>query len=83
MNMPDTGQVLSIPERHLETALPKVGGNVCVLTGKSKFGKGRLLEINKRSNKASIQIFEDMNIITTSLDDIAEWCGPLDDDLME
>jgi hypothetical protein len=75
--------ILQIPERYLETALPKVGGNACILTGKHQWAKGRLLERDSKANKGSIQVFEDMNIVTTSLDDMAEWCGPLDDDLME
>jgi hypothetical protein len=77
------GQVLQVPERYLETALPKVGGNACILTGKHRLAKGRLLERDSKANRGAIQVFEDMNIVNTSLDDIAEWCGPLDDDLME
>ena len=70
-----------VPERYLETALPKVGGNAIVLTGSNKWTKGRLLERNSKNAKGSIQVFEDMSILTLSLDDIAEWCGPLDDAL--
>lgn len=77
------GQVLQAPERYLETALPKVGGNACILAGKNRWAKGKLLERDSRKNQGSVQVFEDMNIVTTSLDDMAEWCGPLDDDLME
>ena len=83
LKMDRSGQVLRVPERYLETALPKVGGNACILVGHHKFAKGRLLERDSRANKGSVQVFEDMNIVTTSLDDMAEWCGPLDDDLME
>jgi len=70
-----------VPERYLETALPKTGGQAIVLTGPNKWAKGRLLERNSKTSQGSIQVFEDMSIITMSLDDIAEWCGPLDDDL--
>lgn len=82
LNM-SNGQVIQVPERYLETALPKVGGNVCILTGENRLAKGRLLERDSRANRGAVQIFEDMNIATTSLDEISEWCGPLDDDLME
>jgi hypothetical protein len=82
LNM-SNGQVIQVPERYLETALPKVGGNACILTGNHRLAKGRLLERDSRKNRGAVQIFEDMNIVTTSLDDMAEWCGPLDDDLME
>ena len=83
LKMNHTGQVLQVPERYLESALPKVGGNACILTGEHRLAKGRLLQRDSKSNKGSVQVFEDMNIVTTSLDDMAEWCGPLDDDLME
>lgn len=48
------GQVLDqVSERDLETALPKVGGNAIVLTGKHKYSKGRLLERNSELGRAS------------------------------
>jgi G patch domain/KOW motif-containing protein len=76
------GQILDrVPERYLETALPKVGGNAIVLTGKHRLQKGKLLERSSDSGKGVIQVFEDMNVVKLSLDDMAEWCGPLDDDM--
>jgi len=75
------GQVINVAERHLETALPKVGGNSIILNGNQRFSKGRLLERDSKKNCGVVQVFEDMSIVTTSLDDMAEWCGPLDDDL--
>ena len=84
IRMDVSGSLLEhVPERYLETALPKPGGQAVVLTGSNKWAKGRLLERNSKISKGSIQVFEDMNIITLSLDDMAEWCGPLDDDLGE
>ena len=77
------GQVLQVPERYLETALPKIGGNAICLTGEHRLAKGRLLERDSRAGKGVIQIFEDMNVATLSLDDLAEWCGALDNDLYE
>ena len=79
------GEVLDkVPERYLETALPKVGGNAIVLVGDAqhRYAKGRLLERDSSKGQAAIQLFEDMNILTLSLDDFAEWCGPLDSDMM-
>ena len=74
-------QVINVKERDLETALPKSGGNCIILIGKQRLSKGRLLERNSKKNHGVVQLFEDMSVVTTSLDDIAEWCGPLDDDL--
>jgi G-patch domain/KN17 SH3-like C-terminal domain len=70
-----------VPEQYLETALPKSGGHAIVLTGPHKWTKGKLLERNSKASTGSIQVFEDMSILSLSLDDMAEWCGPLDDDL--
>lgn len=76
------GQLLDrVPERYLETALPKAGGNAIVLTGKHRFAKGKLLERSSESGTGIIQVFEDMNVLKLPLDDMAEWCGPLDDDM--
>jgi G patch domain and KOW motifs-containing protein len=77
-----SGQVLdNVPERYLETALPKTGGNVIVLVGRHKFAKGKLLERDSNRGRGAVQVFEDMSVLTLKLDDLAEWCGPLDDDL--
>lgn len=74
------GEILErVPERYLETALPKVGGNTIILTGKNKFEKGKLLERNSESGKGVVQTFEDMHVVSLSLDDIAEFVGQLDD----
>jgi G patch domain/KOW motif-containing protein len=76
------GAVLDrVPERYLETALPKQGGKAVVLVGVHRFAKGCLLERDSRRATGIIQVFEDMNVLTLSLDDMAEWCGALDDDL--
>ena len=76
------GQVLDkVPERYLETALPKSGGNVIVLVGRNKFAKGKLLERDSNLGNGVVQIFDDMNVITLKLDDLAEWCGSLDDNM--
>jgi hypothetical protein len=76
------GQILDrVPERYLETALPKVGGNAIILTGSHRLCKGKLLERNSDSGQGVVQVFEDMNVVKLSLDDMAEWCGPLDDDI--
>ena len=76
------GEILErVPERYLETALPKVGGKAMILTGPNKFEKGKLLERNTEKGSGFIQLFEDMNVVTLSLDDIAEYCGALDDAL--
>jgi G patch domain/KOW motif-containing protein len=83
-NHPNTSAVVvlqHVPERYLETALPKVGGHAVILTGPHKYAKGTLLERDSKRGTGVLQMFEDMNVLTLSLDDMAEWCGPLDDTL--
>lgn len=76
------GEILErVPERYLETALPKIGGNAIILTGLNKSEKGKLLERNSDKGRGIVQLFEDMNVVTLALDDIAEFCGALDDAL--
>ena len=75
------GEVFESKESWLETALPKAGGNVVVLTGDHKHEKGKLLERQSSKGRAIVQLFDDMQVIKVSLDDIAEWCAPLDTDM--
>ena len=78
------GEILDmVPDRYLETALPKVGGCAIILAGDPQYvhSKGRLLERNSDRGRGVVQLSEDMSVLTLSLDDIAEWVGPLDEDL--
>ena len=77
------GEVVEVKESWIETALPKVGGKVVILQGPHRYKKGKLLERHSSSGKGFVQLYEDMNVLKLSLDDIAEWCGPLDEDLNE
>ena len=71
----DNGQVLDkVPERYLETALPKAGGKVIVLEGRIRWKVGILLERSK-DGQGTIQLEEDLDVVRVSLDSIAEWRG--------
>ncbi|KAL7575975.1 hypothetical protein ACA910_000764 [Epithemia clementina (nom. ined.)] len=72
-----------IPDRYLETALPKVGGRVVVLcsshcTSQHLHSKGILLE--RANGLGVIQLDSDKSVLTLPLDDLAEWLGPIDDE---
>jgi len=81
----DGGQVVDgVPERYLETALPKTGGHVVILEspdGDTRWKRGRLLERDSGSGSGVVQLLDDLEVVTVSLDSIAEWCGRIDDDL--
>ena len=75
----DNGQVLDkVPERYLETVLPKMGGNVIILEGKEILKKGRLLERSSKDGRCIIQLEEDLEVVNVSLDSVSEWCGRLE-----
>ena len=77
----DNGQVIDkVPERYLETALPKAGGNIIVLEGNSHhWKKGKLLERSSEGGYGVIQFAEDLEVVTVSLDSIAEYCNDCDE----
>lgn len=76
----DNGQVIDkVPERYLETALPKAGGNIIVLEGNHHWKKGKLLERSSEGGYGVIQFAEDLEVVTVSLDSIAEYCNDCDE----
>ena len=76
----DNGQVIDkVPERYLETALPKAGGNIIVLEGNHQWKKGKLLERSSEGGYGVIQFAEDLEVVTVSLDSIAEYCNDCDE----
>ena len=83
LQMDNNGQVIDkVPERYLETALPKTGGVVIILESKDKthhWKKGRLLEKSSKDGYGIVQLEEDLEVVKISLDGLAEWCGRMDD----
>ena len=72
----DNAMLDKVPERYLETALPKVGGNVIILESREhRWKKGKLLERNSSDGYGIIQLEEDLEVVKVSLDGLAEWCG--------
>lgn len=77
----DNGQILDkVPERYLETALPKTGGYVILLEGQDdiRWKKGRLLERSSMNGRCFIQLEEDLEVVNISMDSVAEWCGHIE-----
>ena len=74
----ESGEVLTgVPQRALETALPKRGGRVAVLLGPKKGQRGTMLD--KKGEAASVQLAEDFTVHNFRLDSIAEYVGDEDD----
>lgn len=74
------GQAVEIEQRALETVVPKPGGRVCVVAGKFRGRRGKLLEKNKSNDTASIQLNDDFVAHILPLDSIAEYSGALDEE---
>ena len=75
----ENGEVLSnVPQRALETALPKRGGRVAVLAGAHRGKRGKLLE--KSGDAGSVQLNDDFSVHSLSLDAIAEYTGAIDEE---
>ena len=72
------GEVLTdVPQRALETALPKRGGAVVVLVGEHRGQRGTMLD--KKGEVAAVQLSEELSVHKISLDHIAEYTGALED----
>ena len=72
------GEVMNnVPQRVLETALPKRGGRVTVLQGPFRGQRGTMLD--KKGEAASVQLVEDFSLHNFMLDAIAEHTGEEED----
>lgn len=71
---------IEVPQRALETVLPKTGGRVCIVSGTLRGRRGKLLEKIKSNGTASIQLNDDFSAHVLPFDAIAEYAGALDDD---
>jgi G-patch domain/KN17 SH3-like C-terminal domain len=81
LQMSDGTLLDRVPDRYVETALPKEGGR-CIVVGRSQKQhwqtRGRLLE--RHRDTAIMQERENGTALTIHLDDLAEWCGPAGED---
>ena len=78
------GQLLEgVPHSSLETALPRVGGDVKVVRGEWRDLRGKLLERDKDKETLQVQLYGEQTVVTLGFDDAAEAVGGLDtDDMM-
>lgn len=62
-----------VKARHLETALPPVGGIVLLLRGPHRLQRGKLLEVESGREEGVVQLVdEDLQVVRMPLDDMAE-----------
>lgn len=67
--------VEGVKQSMLETVLPADGGPVIIVRGKRKNQCGTLYQRNRRDETVSVQLNEDMEIVTLSMDDVAQFVG--------
>jgi G patch domain and KOW motifs-containing protein len=71
-----SGKIIEgVRESMIETALPKVGGTVRVLTGRNRGRNGILQERNSKQNKAVVQHEDDNLVCSYPFEQIAEYVG--------
>ena len=82
LQMDETGKLIEgLTHAAVETALPKRGGAVIVLSGPHRLRRGTLLERNSEEARAVVQLSGDLQIAQCSFDDVAEWVGVLGNEL--
>lgn len=69
--------VVEVDQRDLETVMPVDGGYVAVVRGEYKGQLAKLLSRDKRDSTVQIQLLEDLDVVQVSMDDVAEYMGPL------
>ena len=67
--------VHEVPQRSLETALPKRGGRVIVVKGEHRGEVAQLIERHSDSGEATVQLSDDLSMRTLMMDEVAEYRG--------
>jgi len=71
----DGNALVEVAQRRLETVLPKAGGTVMVVAGKEAGTKAKLLEKDSKHERVVIQGLTTLEVLTVSMDNVAEWRG--------
>lgn len=70
----DDGKVIQeAKQKYLETVLPKCGELCLVVRGKNKGQSATLLDRNKETEIATVQLTEELDVVEVSMDDIAAY----------
>lgn len=71
--------VQDVRQSQLESVVPAAEGTpLLILHGKLKGRLGRLLQRSTTSGMAAVQLVSDFSVHKLPLDDISEYCGPMD-----
>ena len=67
----------NVPEKYLETALPKIGGKIMVVRGNYRNNVGEVIERNSQTQKITVRFYSDSKIKVLNYDDVAEYAGTI------
>jgi len=67
--------VHAVPQRSLETALPKRGGRVAVVKGHFRGELASLVERHSDTGEATVQLTSDLSMRTLMMEEVAEYVG--------
>jgi G patch domain/KOW motif-containing protein len=73
------GLLDAVPQRCLETLLPKRAGRVAVVSGRFRGQRAKMLSRDSGDGTANVQLHADFSMHTLPLDAIAEYVGPHDE----
>lgn len=82
----DNGSLVEgVKQRMLETVIPQKGAKVMVVEGENKGKLGTLLERKKSGDteKAIVQLMNDLSIESFELDDVAQYVGDYDEESVD
>jgi G patch domain/KOW motif-containing protein len=80
LQLDDGGGLLdTVPQRCLETLLPKRAGRVAVVAGRYRGQRAKMLSRDSAGGTANVQLHADFSMHTLPLDAIAEYVGPHDE----
>jgi len=68
-----------VPQRALETLVPKKAGRVLLLSGRHRGVRAKLLSRDADAGSAHVQLLTDFSMLTLPLDAMAEYVGPADE----
>ncbi len=82
LRMDDSCHLLdNVRQSHLESVVPKIKGSKTILIrGPDRGSICHLMARNLESQQAVVQLFDEMDVKTVSLDDLAEYTGLMDRD---
>jgi G patch domain/KOW motif-containing protein len=84
LRLEESGRLVEgVRSASVETVLPKAGGGVMLVLGPHRLKRGRLVQRDTASARATVQLAGDFEVVECGFDEVAEWVGgAIDEELM-